>query len=209
MLSYQSAGNGSGGGDRTPILKFSAKDGSFIAVDRTQVDGQWTSHEQELEAPIKVAMDLAEIEMGWMHFNPAPDFHMAKSGQQRPEKPSDDHKWGFRVRLTNKEMGLRELSSSSRNVYERMLALYQAYEAGKAQNPGKVPVVDITGTERVTQTLNDGQTQTWRVPQWTLSGWTDRPASFDGAPAQEPAAAPVAPPASIPPSEAAAGADLF
>jgi hypothetical protein len=73
-----------------------------------------------------------------------------------------------------------------------------------------VPVVDIIGTERVTQTLNDGQTQTWRVPQWTLSGWTDRPASFDGAaPAQEPAPAPVAPPVSIPPSEAAAGADLF
>ena len=206
MLDYQSAGSGSGGGDRTPILKFSAKDGSFIAVNRSQVDGQWQSQERELEAPIQVAMDMAEIEMGWMHFNPAPDFHMAKSGQPRPEKPSDDHKWGFRVRLCNKDIGLRELSSSSRNVYDRMVKLYQAYEAGKAQNPGKVPIVDITGTERVTQTLNDGQTQTWRVPQWSLSGWVDRPTTLDSAP--EPTAA-VAPPASIPPSEAATGADLF
>jgi hypothetical protein len=206
MLDYQSAGGGSGGGDRTPILKFSAKDGSFIAVNRSQIDGQWQSQERELEAPIQVAMDMAEIEMGWMHFNPAPDFHMAKSGQPRPEKPSDDHKWGFRVRLCNKDIGLRELSSSSRNVYDRMVKLYQAYEAGKAQNPGKVPIVDITGTERVTQTLNDGQTQTWRVPQWTLSGWVDRPTTLDSAP--ETTAA-VAPPASIPPSEAATGADLF
>lgn len=206
MFEYQSAGGGNGGGDRTPILKFSAKDGSFIAVDRSQVDGQWQSQETEVEMPAKVVMDLAEIEMGWMHFNPAPDFHMAKAGQKRPEKPSDDHKWGFRVRLANKEMGLRELSSSSKNVYDRMVAIYQAYEAGKAQNPGKVPIIDITGTERVTQQLRDGQSQTWRVPKWELTGWADRPAVLDSAP--EPAAS-VAPPASIPPAEAAAGADLF
>ena len=54
MLEYISDG-GSGGGDRTPILKFSAKDGSFIAVERVQIDGQWTNQDNELTPPIKVA----------------------------------------------------------------------------------------------------------------------------------------------------------
>ena len=34
---------------------------------------------------------------------------MVKSGEQRPAKPSDEHKWGFRIRLANKDIGLREL----------------------------------------------------------------------------------------------------
>lgn len=206
MIEYVGAGGGNGG-DRTPILKFSAKDGSFIAADRIQVDGRWETQERELDLPLTVVMDMAELEMGWIAFKPAPDFVMVKAGEPQPTKPSDEHKWGFRIRLANKDIGLRELSSSSKNVYQRMIPVFQAYEAGKAQNAGKVPIVQITGTDRVVQQLNDGSSQTWRVPQWELSGWADRPASLDG---QEPAAAVSAPPvAAMSPAEAATGADLF
>jgi len=206
MIEYVGAGGGNGG-DRTPILKFSAKDGSFIAADRIQVDGRWETQERELDLPLTVVMDMAELEMGWIAFKPAPDFVMVKAGEPQPTKPSDEHKWGFRIRLANKDIGLRELSSSSKNVYQRMIPVFQAYEAGKAQNAGKVPIVQITGTDRVVQQLNDGSSQTWRVPQWELSGWADRPASLDG---QEPAAAVSAPPVpAMSPAEAATGADLF
>lgn len=207
MIEYVGAGGGNGG-DRTPILKFSAKDGSFIAADRIQVDGRWETQERELDLPLTVVMDMAELEMGWIAFKPAPDFVMVKAGEPQPTKPSQDHKWGFRIRLANKDIGLRELSSSSKNVYQRMIPVFQAYEAGKAQNPGKVPIVQITGTDRVVQQLTDGSSQTWRVPQWELSGWADRPASLDGG--QEPAAAVSAPPVpAMSPAEAATGADLF
>jgi len=60
-------------------------------------------------------------------------------------------------------------------------------------------VVDIVGTERVQQQLNHGQTQTWRVPQWSVTAWVDRPALFDGAPA-----APTPPPVDAPPPAPAA-----
>lgn len=207
MIEYVGAGGGTGG-DRTPILKFSAKDGSFVAADRIQVDGQWQTQERELDVPIKVVMDMAELEMGWIAFKPAPDFLMVKAGQPRPEKPSDEHKWGFRVKLANKDIGLRELSSSSKNVYQRMVPVFQAWEAGKAENAGKVPIVEISGTDRVVQQLNDGSSQTWRVPTWSITGWTDRPEMLDGATASAPAqAAPV--PASLSPAEAGNAADLF
>jgi len=215
MFEYQSANGGTSGGDRTPILKFSAKDGSFIMADRENVDGQWTTRETELETPAKVVMDMAEIEQGWMAFKPAPDFVMVKNNQPRPERPDEVdangqplYKWGFRVKLANKELGLRELSSSSKNVYERMKSIALAYENGKAENAGKVPVVTIDGTERVQQTLSDGQTQTWRVPKWSITGWVDRPAVLDGAQDSAPvaAAAPVIEPAPAAPVE---GSDLF
>lgn len=215
MFEYQSANGGTSGGDRTPILKFSAKDGSFIMADRENVDGQWSTRETELETPAKVVMDMAEIEQGWMAFKPAPDFVMVKNNQPRPERPDEVdangqplYKWGFRVKLANKELGLRELSSSSKNVYERMKSIALAYENGKAENAGKVPVVTIDGTERVQQTLSDGQTQTWRVPKWSITGWVDRPAVLDGAQDSAPvaAAAPVIEPAPAAPIE---GSDLF
>ena len=215
MFEYQSANGGTSGGDRTPILKFSAKDGSFILADRENVDGQWSTRETELDMPAKVVMDMAEVEQGWMAFKPAPDFVMVKNNQPRPERPDEVdangqplYKWGFRVKLANKEMGLRELSSSSKNVYERMKSIALAFEAGKAENAGKVPVVTIDGTERVQQTLSDGQTQTWRVPKWSITGWVDRPAVLDGATENAPVtvAAPVIEPAPAAPVE---GSDLF
>lgn len=218
MLEYVSEG-GSGGGDRTPILKFSAKDGSFIAVERVQIDGQWTNQENELTPPFKVAMDLAELEVGWIGYRPAPDFRMAKVGEPRPEKPDevDDegrhiHKWGFRVRLCNQEIGLRELSSSSRNVYERLSDLHTEWKAGKDANVGKVPIVQISGTDRVQQappraSVGNVKPQTWRVPTWSIVGWTERPATLDGV--QETAAAPIAPPTTTVSPTTPAGADLF
>jgi hypothetical protein len=212
MFDYQGAGGGTGG-DRAPIIKFSAKDGSFIAVDREQVDGMWQSKETELETPIKVVMDLAVLEMGWMAFKPAPHFVMVKAGEPRPERPDEMdaqgkplYKWGFRVVLANKDIGLRELSSSSKNVYDRMVPIYKAFEAGKAANAGKVPVIEITGTDRVTQQLNDGSSQTWRVPRWELSGWIDRPEMLDTATQSTPD---VPAPATAPPSAAAASDDIF
>jgi len=215
MFEYQSANGGTSGGDRTPILKFSAKDGSFILADRENVDGQWTTRETELEMPTKVVMDMAEIEQGWMAFKPAPDFVMVKNNQPRPERPDEVdangqplYKWGFRVRLGNKEMGLRELSSSSKNVYERMKSIALQFEAGKAENAGKVPVVTIDGTERVTQTLSDGQTQTWRVPKWSVTGWVDRPDLLDGGQESVPEV-PVAPAVEAPTSASAAGSDDY
>ena len=92
-----------------------------------------------------------------------------------------------------------------------MQIIYKQYEAGAASNPGLVPIVEIAGTERKVQQLNDGQTQTWRVPQWSVIGWTKRPVALggEGAP-QEPApemAAPLV--AATPPVEAESGEDIF
>jgi len=199
----------SGGGDFLPIMKFSAKDGSFVRQDRHQgADGHWEKSETEMDLPFKVVMDMDAIEVGFIAFTTTgPDFRFVKVGEPMPVKPSDEHKEGFRIRMYNKEIGLREMSSSSKIVRNQMNDLHDAYLAGKADNPGKVPVIEITGSDRIQIETKAQGTQTFRSPKWSIAGWVDRPAGLDKAePAPEPAA--VAAPIAATPS-VVEGADLF
>jgi hypothetical protein len=190
-------------------MKFSAKDGSFVRQDRHQgADGHWEKSETEMDLPFKVVMDMDAIEVGFIAFTTTgPDFRFVKVGEPMPIKPSDEHKEGFRIRMFNKEIGLREMSSSSKIVRNQMNDLHDAYLAGKADNPGKVPVVEITGSDRIQIETKAQGTQTFRSPKWSIAGWVDRPAGLDKAEAApEPAA--VAAPIAVTPS-VVEGADLF
>ena len=199
----------SGGGDFLPIMKFSAKDGSFVRQDRHQgADGHWEKSETEMDLPFKVVMDMDAIEVGFIAFTTTgPDFRLVKVGEPMPVKPSDEHKEGFRIRMYNKEIGLREMSSSSKIVRNQMNDLHDAYLAGKADNPGKVPVIEITGSDRIQIETKAQGTQTFRSPKWSIAGWVDRPAGLDKAEAAPEPAAVAAPIAATP--SVVEGADLF
>jgi len=198
----------SGGGDFLPIMKFSAKDGSFVRQDRHQgADGTWEKSETEMELPFKVVMDMDAIEVGFIAFTTTgPDFRFVQVGEPMPVKPSDEHKEGFRIRMYNKEIGLREMSSSSKIVRNQMNDLHDAYLAGKADNAGKMPIIEITGSDRIQIETKAQGTQTFRSPKWSIAGWVDRPAGMDAQAAPEPAAT-VAPAAVVP--SVVEGADLF
>lgn len=198
---------GGNGGNIVPIIKFDAKAGDLIQVDRHQnAMGEWEKAQSDVALPVQVVMDMAEIETGWLSFaSGQPDFRMVKVGDVMPPKPSDDHKQCFRVRLFGKELGLREFSSQAKTVIREMDALHNQYEAGKADNPGKLPVVTIAGTKTITVPTPQGENR-FKVPEWSITGWTERPAGMDGAEAT-PVAAPSAPPSA--PVEAASGSDLF
>ena len=199
----------SGGGDFLPIMKFSAKDGSFVRQDRHQgADGHWEKSETEMDLPFKVVMDMDAIEVGFIAFTTTgPDFRFVQVGEPMPIKPSDEHKEGFRIRMFNKEIGLREMSSSSKIVRNQMNDLHDAYLAGKADNPGKVPVIEITGSDRIQIETKAQGTQTFRSPKWSIAGWVDRPAGLDKAEAAPEPAAVAAPIAATP--SVIEGADLF
>ena len=195
----------SGGGDFLPIIKYSAQSGDFVRQERQQQpDGTWSKSDAEMPFPISIAMDLDGIEVGWMSFANGPDFQMVKLGEAKPQRPSADHNEGFRVRAYNKDIGVREWSSSSKVVKTSMNKLHDMYLAGKDANPGKVPVVTIEGTERVTINTPKGEL-VFKAPKFAeISQWIDRSAFDAASPAAEPAQAE---PVSQPP--AAAGNDLF
>ena len=199
-------------GDILPIVKWDAKAGDFIKQDRYQAgDGTWQKDEAEIGLPVQVGRDLENIAIGWLSFAAgAPDFQMVKAGEPLPARPSEDHKQAFRVRIGSNDLGLREFSHSAKTVLRAMDALYSEYEAQAPANPGKFPVVTIAGTERIKINSPQGEL-TFKVPQWSITSWIDRPAMMDGnAAPQEPAAAQPAPMAvSQPPAAQPTGSNLF
>ena len=198
---------GGGNGDILPIIKFDAKAGDFIKVDRAQnASGEWEKNQSEMALPIQIVMDFDNIETGWLSFDSgAPDFRMVKIGEAMPAKPSENFKQAFRVRIYNKDLGLREFSSQSKLVIKEMDGLHNQFEAERGNNAGKVPVVTVSGTKTVTVNTPQGEGR-FKVPEWSVTSWIDRPAGMDGAETATPVEAPSAPVQSAP---VESGSDLF
>lgn len=174
-------------GDIIPILKWDAKAGDMIRVDREQDEtGAWIRNEEEISFPCKFVADLDAIEVGWLSFDSgAPDFRMVRIGEAMPERPSAGHKNAFRLRIYNKEMGLREFSHSAKTVLRKMDELHTQFEAERGANAGKLPVVEIEGTEPVKINTPQGELR-FKVPNWKIVSWVDRPDGMSGGATVEP-----------------------
>lgn len=186
----------SGGGDYANIIKFDARAGRMFRIDRSQDGGgQWQTNNIEITNGFQAVVDMENISVGWALFaaGVAPSFSMVKLGQPLPAKPSDQHKQGFRVMVKlGKASGgdVRELASCAKVVIGALDTLHTAYEAQKAANPGKLPVVALKGSTAVVST-GKGQSSTNYAPIFEIVKWVDRPDDLPVGVAA-PAAAPVA-----------------
>lgn len=176
-------------GNFLPVLKFDAKSGDFVAVNREPAsDGGWEKEEIELKTPFKFVMDLNAMEIGWISFKPgAVDFTMTQIGSRLPARPTDDHKQGVRMKVYLKEHGLREFAHTSKNVLRAINALHDDFIANADKNPGKLPVVEVSGTETVKmQTKEQGELR-FKVPKWSIVAWIGTPPAFSGETPEVPA----------------------
>ena len=180
------------GGNFLPVLKFDAKAGDFIAVNREpQSDGTWEKFEVELPTPFKFVADFENMEVGWLSFKPgAVDFTVVKIGSPMPARPTPDHKHGIRLRVFVKEHGLREFAHTSKNVLRAFDVLHDEFVSAAGAHAGKMAVVEVSGTETVKmQTKEQGELR-FKVPKWKIAGWVDPPAAFAGDGAEPAAPAP-------------------
>lgn len=177
----------SSGSKFLPVVKFDAKAGEFIAVNRTPGEsaGTWDKEEVEVSLPTKVVMDMAELEVGWISFVPTYSCVMVKAGEKLPPQPSADHKHSVRVKLFFKDHGLRELTPTSKTVLRSLDQLHDQYLAGADKNAGKMPVVTIHGTETKKVSTPQGELR-FKIPKWEITGWTDAPAGMKGEEAPKP-----------------------
>ena len=168
---------------RLPIIKYDSRAGRIFRVDRTDVSGRWESPATEITPVFQAVFDLENIETGWLHFptGGAPDIRTAKVGTALPDRPSDKHRSGFRILvLLGKTSGgdVREMAANAQVSIKGMDLLHDAYVAGLASNPGKLPVVQLAGTVPVTtQGKASGQpvSSTNYQPVWQIVKWIDRP----------------------------------
>ena len=187
-------------GDRTAVLKYDARAGKLLRVDRSDASGRWESEDVEITPVFAAVMDLENIEVGWAYFpsGGAPDIRTVKVGTPLPQKPSELHKNCFRIymRLSDKCGGdVREMCSNAMASREAMDILHDEYLAGVAEHPGQLPVVKMSGTISIKSTGKNAEgkpvSSTNYKPVWKIDRWVDRPAELNGEHApQAPAAAP-------------------
>jgi len=192
-----------GGGDFTPYVKYNAKAGRWY----TKKDEQGAA---EFEVTNMTAIfDMDNIRTGWFNFptGGAPEKTFDPSLDEAAARPSENHKRGFQVDVFSEKnlLGKREFSSTAGTVIDAINPLHTDWEAGKAANPGKVPVVKCSGVLPIV-----GKHGTNYQPVFEIVSWTDRPAELGAPAAKSPAASPpAAKPAAHtpPPAMATAGAD--
>lgn len=175
-----------GGGDYADIVKYDARAGRMFRVDRTQGASGWETNNVEITSGFQAVMDLDNISVGWALFaaGVAPQFAMVPLGQDLPPRPSDQHKQGFRmmVKLGKQSGGdIREIASQAKVVIAAMDQLHTEFTAAKAANPGKLPVVALTGTTPVVST-GKGQSSTNYAPVFQIVKWVDRPVELGAIP---------------------------
>lgn len=177
---------GEGGGDFTPVLKYDARAGRAFRVDRTQgADGSWQTDNVEVTNGLTMVMDLENIQVGWLLFaaGVAPQMTLVPYGQPIPPKPSDQHKQGFKMLLKlGKASGgdVREFAATSKAVLGAVDEIHTQYLADAKNNPGKLPVIELTGTKSI-ESKGQGQKSVNYAPVLRIKSWIDRPAELGGA----------------------------
>jgi hypothetical protein len=171
----------SSGGDFTPIIKYDARAGRIYRIDRVDTGNGFEKKEVDITANFKAIFDLDNVETGWINFTPgsAPDFKLVPIGKELPDKPSANHKHGIRLMLklskdcAGESAAVREIAGTSAAFTSGMEVLYQAYEAEKAANPGKLPIVEL---EKVTpiKTGSGAKSSTNFQPTFCIVGWASR-----------------------------------
>lgn len=153
--------------DFLPYLKFNAKAGRFYKRENDM--------DVEVEKPTFVA-DFANLQTGWFCYaeGQAPSITLDPSLEVIAPKPSDKHKRGFKVEIFAKQVGgLVEFASASMHACKAIGEVYDAYEAGKAANAGKLPVIACTSVQPQKDKLGTNY-----KPVFEITKWVEKPVEF-------------------------------
>lgn len=170
----------SAGGDFMPILKYDARAGRLFRVDRTDTGNGFTSDPVDITSTFKAIVDFENIEVGWIDFPPgsAPSFALVPMGNPLPERPSPRHKNGVRFILKlAKDCGgtkpVREIAGTSKAFLSGIEAVFNIYQADKAANAGKLPIIVLEKTTPIKSGSGEKQSTNYQ-PTFRISGWAPR-----------------------------------
>ncbi len=160
------------------IIKYDARAGRMIRVDRTQGTNGWDTEEIDITDDFTGVFDFDNAEEGHLAFiNGRPDFVMVLVGEAFPDQPSEGHRHAFRIPIYSKKLlgGLREFSHTAVTVTGVFKALYETWETAPERGNGKVAVVRLAGTTAKKINVPGGGQSTVYVPGLVIEKWIDRP----------------------------------
>lgn len=177
-LSYGSGGGGNG--EITPFVKYDARAGRLFRRDRSEVNGAYVSNDVDVTSAFKAVFDMENIEVGYSKFaaGVGPEHLLVKLGDPMPHKPADSgFKQGVRIMMKlHASCGgdIREITGNSAAFLKGVDELHTAYEAGKAANPDKLPVVTLQSTMPITSGSGQKKSTNYQ-PVFEIVAWAPRP----------------------------------
>lgn len=178
----------SSGGDFLPIIKYNAQAGIFTRIDRVDSGNGFESVPTMIEgSDFKAQFDLEHAETGWIDFatGTIPSFVMIKmsaleKGAAFPIQPTEKHKNGIRVMIklasdiADGTPRIREFAGNSQALLLAFAGLFEQYDAGRAANPGLLPVVMLDGKPMPVKSGSGMKTSTNFHPKFRITGWAPR-----------------------------------
>ena len=164
-----------GGGDFLGVCKYDARSGRMFRVDRIDTGNGFVNEQVDITRTFKAQIDLENVETGWILFAAgiAPHFQLVPLGSAMPSRPTPDHKNGIRflVKL-GKDCGgdVREVAGTSKAFLSGVEKLFDEYEAGRAANPGKLPVVEMPDTLAVKSGQSTNYQPVFKIVAWAARG---------------------------------------
>jgi len=163
-------------GDFLPIITFAATTGEWLAHNSENDGSGWNRTRDEIDIPCKVVMDLENIEEGWILIAQGHvDMALGKHGDGVPDRPSADHKPGFRITLGNKSLGVRQFSHTAKTVRGAISRLHDQWIKERGANPGKMPVVELGKPETIEMDGKNGPLR-FKAPSFSIVGWVENTA---------------------------------
>jgi hypothetical protein len=163
QLDIGSTGNGKA------YLKFNAKTGKF-SVHGVEVGNR------EMHLPNNFVADFGNMTIGWIRRGEGQpqQLLMDSSVHGKAPQPGEGFKRGFVVNVHCPMFGgTVEFASNADNVCNAIKDIYSQWLAGKASNPGKLPVLACKGVQAM-----KGKYGTNYRPIFTIVDWVDRPAEL-------------------------------
>lgn len=171
--------------DIVPHVKFDSRAGRWSKIDRVQGASGWESNVTDFTQNAIFVIDLANIEVGWVHFSAqGPNYAMSPVGQKQPDQPSKDHKQGFKVKIFSEKNldGIRVWSTNAKCVLSSIDELYASYLAAPESGQGKLPVIQMVNVVAVKTSGKDATgkpvTSTNYSPVFNILQWVDRTDAF-------------------------------
>jgi hypothetical protein len=95
-----------------------------------------------------------------------------------PVRPGEQHKNGIRFMLKlSKECGgekpIREIAGTAKAFLSGVEKVFDEYDAKRAENPGKLPVIVMQGSTPIKTGSGDKQSTNY-VPKFEIIGWAPR-----------------------------------
>ena len=171
-------------GDFLPRIQYDARAGRFFKVDRVQDDaGNWVNDMEEMALPIRIAIDMENLEVGWIRLDTQVDFQMVRVHEDLPRQPSDHHKQGFRATIYNKALGVRHWNHTAKCVISQFDAIHTQWERDRSEHRGEIPVIEIQRVTAIVTGTGERKSTNY-APDMVINQWIERPGILDASPGE-------------------------